>query len=190
MNFFNDVEKIIYRKKTEDPVSLIEYIKFTDEKQKNKCLLFKFKNNLGQILRAITFEVIEFDCHNNKIGKTVFRYNKFEAKGLEVFVPTSKLSVPYETSYVEVRLVNATFETVKYADDEFKTIPYTANDFDKQTKKYQDEDETIKTPKKVVTTPKGSRKTKYKDISSSNKVRAPKALTEISFIDSILPSSL
>ena len=45
MNFFNDVEKIVYRKKTEDPVILLEYIKFSDEKQKEKYILFKFKNN-------------------------------------------------------------------------------------------------------------------------------------------------
>ena len=45
MNFFNEIDKISYKKETKDPIQLIEYIKFKDEKTEEKFLLFKFRNN-------------------------------------------------------------------------------------------------------------------------------------------------
>ena len=39
MSFFNNIEKIAYRKHTDDPVVLQEYIKFTDEKVKRHDII-------------------------------------------------------------------------------------------------------------------------------------------------------
>ena len=177
MNFFNDVEKIVYRKKTEDPVILLEYIKFTDEKRKEKYILFKLKNNVAQSLKNVDIEVTQYDYNDHKIGKIVFNYANFVAKGYEVFVPTAKLLVQYDTAYIEVKILGAKFETFVYSNDEYNAIPFKAADFEKN---YVNKNKTTKKENKVRSSKvRGIRKTKFKDVTKRNRVRGPKVVAAI-----------
>jgi hypothetical protein len=173
MSFFNNIEKIAYRKHTDDPVVLQEYIKFTDEKQKEKYLVFKFKNNLTQRVKEIKVLVNLFDKNNMLIGTTTFVYKNFVAKGLEEFVPTAKLDVNYDTKYIEVKVIYALFDTLVWEEEkltQLKNVSFESDvAVDTKTKKISKKVEKEKAPK-------GSRKTKLKDISKGNKVVFPKVL--------------
>lgn len=180
MSFFNNIEKIAYRKHTDDPVVLQEYIKFTDEKQREKYLVFKFKNNLTQRVKDIKVLVNLFDRNNLLIGTTTFVYKDFVAKGLEEFVPTAKLAVNFDTKYIEVKVVYALFDALVWEEGKLKKVenlPFdTGVTIERKTNK-----KTNKVTKKVEVevAPKGSRKTKLKDISKGNRVRFPKVLAGI-----------
>ena len=48
MSSYNRVEKIKYAKDPTDVVSLDEYIVFENARAEEKCVVFKFSNNLNQ----------------------------------------------------------------------------------------------------------------------------------------------
>lgn len=180
MNFFNEIDKVSYNKETKDPIQLIEYINFKDEKTQEKYLLFKFRNNLNQIATAMKVEVKQFDEENNLVEKTVFSYDCFKAKAQEIFVPTAKLKVNYNTSYIEAKLLNASFETIWWNGEALLPIKFTEDDIKKEYIKEPVEEKPKKANKvKKSTIPSGHRKTKYKDVTKSNKPKLPKILTVI-----------
>ena len=176
MSFFNNIEKLVYRKETVDPVLLLEYIKFSDEKRNEKYLVFKFKNNLTQQLKEMKVLVNLFDENNCLIGTTTFVYKNFIAKGLEEFVPKAKLLVNYATKYVEVKILYAHFDTLVWEEEKFTKLEKVAYTDDTKVEK-----KSKKAPKKVEKEkkPKGARKTKMKDISKKNRVVFPKVLAII-----------
>ena len=174
MSFFNNVEKVAYKKETQDPVILLEYIKFSDEKAQEKYLLFKFKNVLTQQLKEMRVLVNLYDENHYLIGTTVFEHKNFVAKGLEEFVPTAKLLVHYNTKYIEVSVVKAVFDTLVWEENELRPLERVTFESD-----VFQERKTVKTsyrPKEDIVIPKGARKTKYKDVTKSNKVLFPKLL--------------
>lgn len=164
----------MYRKQTEDPVTLLEYIKFSDEKAKEKYLVFKFKNNLTQRLKEIKVLVNLFDENDYLIGTTTFVYKNFIAKGLEEFVPTAKLLVNYNTKHVEVKVVYALFDTLSWEEDKFTKLQNVSLEENAtvETKKLNKKEETVKVSK-------GSRKAKLKDISKGNRIVFPKILVAV-----------
>lgn len=179
MNFFNEIDKVSYKKETTEPIVLIEYIKFKDENKKEKYLLFKFRNNLNQIASSIKFEIKQFDSSDNLIQKTVFSYDNFKAKAQEIFVPTAKLIVNYETDYIEVKLLQASFESVWWNGEELLPICLTKERFEDEytCKKETKADVTNKAKRSNAEVVKGARKTKYKDVTKSNRPKLPKIFT-------------
>ena len=176
MSFFNSVERVVYRKKTEDPVILLQYIKFTDEKANEKYLLFKFKNNLTQRLKDMSVLVNLYDENNFLIGVTKFEYKNFVAKGLEEFAPTAKLLVNYNTKYIEVKVVRALFDTLVWEEETLKALERVS--FENEVVLDHKKEKSSKKVE-VQKAPRGSRKTKYKDVSKANRVVFPKVLTSI-----------
>lgn len=176
MSFFNNIEKVIYRKHTEDPVVLLEYIKFTDEKLKEKYLVFKFKNNLTQQLKDMKVLVNLFDENNCLIGTTTFVYKNFVVRGLEEFAPAAKLLVNYNTKYIEVKVIYALFDTLVWEEEKLTKLERVSFENEVSIDK-----KSQKVSKKVEETkmPRGSRKTKLKDISKGNRVVFPKILALI-----------
>ena len=179
MNFFNEIDKVTYKKENQDPIQLIEYIKFKDEKSQEKYLIFKFRNNLNQIASAMKLEVKQFDEDNNLIEKTVFSYDNFKAKAQEIFVPTAKLKANYNTSYIEAKLLYASFESIWWNGEALLPIVLTEDEIKKEYINPLNDEKDNKpiSPKRQKNNTSGARKTKYKDITKSNKPKLPKVLT-------------
>lgn len=177
MSSFNHIEKVSYTKVHEEPVSLIEYIVFTDERNEKKQVIFKLRNNLNQILKAIKINVYQYDENDNLIEKSLLAYNNFEAKAQELFVPNAKFDLNYKTKAIEVNLEYALFERLTWEDKKLNVIPYTRIDFDKEFTK---ENPKCKEEKvKVAKINKGKRVTKAKDIIKQNVPKGPKVFAII-----------
>lgn len=178
MNFFNEIDKISYKKETKDPIQLIEYIKFKDEKTEEKFLLFKFRNNLNQIVSSMKVEIKQYDNENSLIEKTVFSYDNFKASAQEIFVPTAKLKVNYKTEYIEARLLQANFESVWWNGETLLPIYYSEEEFSNTYADSQNKKSTkVKRFNEGDKPSYGKNVTKYKDVTKSNKPKFPKILT-------------
>lgn len=149
MSFFNNIEKIIYHNSKDEVVSLSEYIIFEDEKLKEKFIIFKFQNNVNQILKRIRFEVSQFDENGNLVETSVLDYKGFEANGNDNFVPNAKFKANAECKTVKVTTLYALFERVEWKNNEFIPVEYSVDDFRKDfTKKTKTTEKPVKKAKK------------------------------------------
>ena len=129
MNSFNNIIKVKYEKSQKDLVSLVEYIIFEDERNKEKYLVFKFQNNVNQYLNEIKFEISQYDQDNNLISKSIISHGAFVAKENEVFVPNCKLKADNDCVKIQAKLLLARFERVVWENGAYTPIPYTASEF-------------------------------------------------------------
>lgn len=124
MSSFNTVTKIKYTDKTDEPVTLNEYIVFQDDKSKRKYIVFRFNNNVTQQLLGMQFEVCQYNAGGDLIEKSIVVYNKFLAGAEEEFVPKAKLRVSYNCSTISVRLIQAAFDRFVWNEGEYKDNTY------------------------------------------------------------------
>ena len=116
MSSYNRVEKIKYAKDPTDVVSLDEYIVFENARAEEKCVVFKFSNNLNQQLYELRFEVLQYDTEGDLLEKSVAIYKDFVAAPNAPFVPDAKLRINFACSRIQVRLIFAAFDRVKWED--------------------------------------------------------------------------
>lgn len=124
MSSFNTVTKIKYTDKSDEPVTLNEYIVFQDDKSKRKYIVFRFNNNVTQQLLGMQFEVCQYNADGDLIEKSIVVYNKFLAGAEEEFVPKAKLRVSYSCSTISVRLIQAAFDRFVWDGGEYKDNTY------------------------------------------------------------------
>lgn len=180
MSSFNHIEKVSYTKVNEEPVSLIEYIVFTDERHEKKQVIFKLRNNLNQILTAIKINVYQYDENDNLIEKSLLAYNGFTAKAQELFVPNAKFDLNYQTKTIEVNLEYALFERLTWEDKKLNVIPYTRKDFDTEFTKENTKCKEEKEAKiKAAKINKGKRVTTAKNIIKRNVPKGPRIFATI-----------
>lgn len=129
MSFFNNIEKITYYNNKSEVVSLTEYIIFEDEKLKQKYIIFKFQNNVNQVLRKIKFEVSQFDEEGNLVETAILEHAGFEVGANENFVPKAKMKANQDCKTIKVTTLYALFERVEWEKDEFKPVEYTVEEF-------------------------------------------------------------
>ena len=129
MSSFNNVEKISYNKVNEDPVSLIEYIVFSDDSHKEKYAILKLRNNLNQILSSVKINVYQFDENRVLLEKSLLVYGNFQAGSQEIFVPNAKLPLNYNTKSIEVNLEFAKFERLVWQNNDLNIVHYTRIEF-------------------------------------------------------------
>ena len=121
MSLFNNIEKIKYTGASDNElISLIEYILFADERKKSKYIVFKFKNNITQILFDIKVEVLQYTDKDQLIERSYLEYTSEGIKPLEEFVPKFKFLANPRTKYISVVLKYAKFEKIIF--EEGKTI--------------------------------------------------------------------
>ena len=188
MSFFNNIEKVLYHSNKEEVVSLLEYIIFEDEKSKEKYIIFKFQNNVNQVLKQIKFKVSQYDEKGNLIETLVLEHKGFEINANDTFVPKAKMKANSDCSTIQVETLYALFERVEWEKDEFKAVTYTVDDFRKDfslSKKITVE-ETVKSKKEKVKKEKPKKKTKndkrsivIKNVMKQNITVSPKVWTII-----------
>ena len=169
MTSINKIKKVKYIKNTADIINLEEYILFEDEVRHEKCIVFKFHNNLNQNINEFTFEVSQYDDSNFLVEKSIVSYDEpLPDSSNNYFVPKSKLVVNYECSRIECHLVKARFERVCWENGEFIPIKYTISDFRNEynpSEKSKIEHKKEKKPQKIKNS---KNKFKIKDITKSN----------------------
>lgn len=183
MSSFNSIEKFVYKKHSEDPVSLIEYIVFANDSNQEKYALLKFRNNLNQIVRYFKFNVFQYDENNVLLEKSLIQYDRFSANPQDEFVPNSKIALNYACAKIEVNLEYACFEQLTWENNEFSVIPYSRKEFENEfTEKNKsletrvDKTETKKTKHVKERASKAKRKTKVKNIIKMNITKASKRI--------------
>ena len=134
MSSFNNITKIKYNQNQSDPVALFEYVLCSDTENK-KVVVFKFKNNMNQVLSEIKFEVLQYDENNNLIERVLVHHENFTTPEGSFFIPNAKLRVLENCVSVKTVLVFAKFERVSWSNNQFKEIPFTKNDFREEYRK-------------------------------------------------------
>lgn len=172
MSSFNNIEKFKYNQNKDDVVSLREYIVFDDEDEKKKFILFKFTNNVNQILHEFKFELKQYDENDNLVETLVFSYNQLNEVGLSEFVPEAKVKVNYLCKEISIRLIYAKFESVYWENDEFTKIPYTFDEY-KDSKNKNINTKKIEKQKAITKSKKKKSYFNKVDISKKNKVVIP-----------------
>lgn len=166
MSSFNLIKKVKHNKNQEDPISLKEYMLFTDERHSNKYVLFKFFNSLNQNLKYIKFEVFQYDQDNNIVEKTVIEYDKINANGIDWFVPNAKMIVNQNCEDIIVKVIYAKFESLKWEDD--KLVPLLISS-----------DNGICKPQKPIKKRKNKKYIRVKNIKNRNKIKSTKIFTGV-----------
>lgn len=129
MNSFNDIKRIKYLDNQDSVVSLSEYVIFSDDRKKEKFIVFKFDNNLNQILHGIRFEIVQHDESGAIIEKSVIKYNKVSIGKNETFVPESKLRVQYSCAKISANLLYAHFTTTIWENGKFTPVKISFDDY-------------------------------------------------------------
>lgn len=160
MSSFNNVTKIRYTDKSSEPVTLDEYIVFTDDKSKRKYIVFRFNNNVTQQLLGMQFEVCQYNVDKNLIEKSVVVYNKFLAGAEEEFVPKAKLRVSYDCATISVRLIQAAFDRFLWKEGEYADNTYKFDMFYHDETRSQEDEAAPKKQKKAKV--KKEKRVKYK----------------------------
>ena len=62
------------------PVSLQKYIIIDELESNKKLILFQFINNFKYKVKSISFELVQYDSHNQEIDRQVLAYDNFEIK--------------------------------------------------------------------------------------------------------------
>lgn len=183
MSSFNTVTKIRYNDKSDEPVTLNEYIVFQDDKSKRKYIVFRFSNNVTQQLLGMQFEVCQYNVDGDLIEKSIVVYNQFLAGAEEEFVPKAKLRVSYNCSTISVRLVQAAFDRFVWKEGEYADNTYKFGMFynDSTNPQSESEPEEKKKPKskkskreKTVKSKKSKRPFVLKDATTGNLAKFPK----------------
>lgn len=172
MSSFNTVTKIRYDDKSDEPVTLNEYIVFQDDKSKRKYLVFRFSNNVTQQLLGMQFEVCQYNVDGNLIEKSVAVYNEFLAGAEEEFVPKAKLRVSYNCATISVRLIQAAFDRFVWKEGEYADNTYKFGMFYNDSTHPQDESDTEKQKKSKI------KKTKREKPEKVKKSKNPFALKD------------
>ena len=148
MSSFNEICRVDYQEHKSSVIVLLQYILFTDDNNKDKFAVFKFKNNLNQNVYSIRCEVCEYNSDDLLLEKQVIEYNDLKVKMNEEFVPNAKLKLNSNTKSLRVNLTYARFERVTWENNDFKPIVYTIDDFRKDS--VVKEDKPLKTKKVKV----------------------------------------
>lgn len=133
MSSYNRIEKIKYTKNPSDVVALQEYIVFEDAKAEEKCVVFKFMNNLNQRLHELRFEVLQYDEEDDLLEKSVVVYDNFVSEPNAAFVPNAKLQINFACKSLRVNLVSAAFDRVKWENGAFSDNSYRFEDYAKRS---------------------------------------------------------
>ena len=183
MSSFNTVTKIRYTDRSDEPVTLNEYIVFQDDKSKRKYIVFRFSNNVTQQLLGMQFEVCQYNVDGDLIEKSVVVYNQFLAGAEEEFVPKAKLRVSFDCSTISVRLVQAAFDRFVWKEGEYADNTYKFGMFYNDSTNPQNESEPDKQKKpkgkkckreKPVKSKKSKRPFVLKDATTGNLAKLPK----------------
>ena len=131
MSLFNRIERVPYAKDSDkDLISLKEYILFNDERLEQKYIVFKFKNNISQLLFEIKVEVFQYDANDNLIERSILQYKVKEGvKGLEEFVPNLKFKANSKTKYISITLNYAHFDKIIFENGEIRDNPLTFQEY-------------------------------------------------------------
>ena len=131
MSLFNRIERVPYAKDSDkDLISLKEYILFNDERLEQKYIVFKFKNNISQLLFEIKVEVFQYDENDKLIERSILQYKiKEGVKGLEEFVPNLKFKANSKTKYISVALNYAHFDKIFFENGEIRDNPLTFQEY-------------------------------------------------------------
>ena len=202
MSSFNNVNKVTYSDNQDAIVSLLEYILFENTKESKKYIVFKFNNNLNQSLKAIRFEISEYDADGDLIEKSILDYDKFNAKPGASFVPNAKLSVDYNCKTIKAKLIYAKFERVSWNEGKYEAVAYTLDEFRKdfskeeaKTKKQEEKERKSKIKletkkyKQNIKLEKSLKKKRHfisKEFINSNRTKAPKVITILLIISFII----
>ena len=136
MSSFNNITKIKYNQNQSDPVALFEYVLCSDT-DNQKVVVFKFKNNMNQVLNEIKFEVYQYDENNDLIEKIVVHHDDFKTEEAGFFIPNAKLRVLENCTSIKTVLLYARFERVSWSNNEFRELTYTKNDFRNEYSKHR-----------------------------------------------------
>ena len=195
MNSYNNIKKVQYESKSEkEPVSLVEYIQFVDDRNEQQYAVLKFKNKLTQRLYKISFTVQSFDENDNLIEKSIIEFSTLNVNENETFVPNAKLRLDYNTKTIKVDVDFAKFETCEYKDGEFTHVQYTFDEYIKHENEKVDskEEKPIKEKEAKKVVKKEEKKEKkvkekfgahsYEDITNANKTKAPLIISTIAIL--------
>ena len=177
MNSIN-FEKYTYSSNEATPVSLVEYLVFSEEDA--KYLVFKFSNNLNQRLNSITYQIDIFDDDYNLIERTEFTYSDFDCRQGEEFVTKQKLKVSKDLKHIKAHLINAKFVLSEYVNGELKELTGNDNKVEKSIN-LKEEKKLLKLKKKYLKGPKN----RYK-VKSVMKKKTPRYTRVIVTLASIL----
>jgi hypothetical protein len=139
MSSFNNIEKFVYTKNKDDVVSLLEYIIFNDERNREKYIVFKFQNNVDQRLNVINFEIIQYNSLGDMIVKSLVEFTPTKVEGYTSFVPDAKFKAHPDCAKITITLEKAVFERMYFEDGKLKPIEYTKSDFRKDFIKEENE---------------------------------------------------
>ena len=177
-------EKIIYDSTDPSPVSLMEYLIFSEED--SKYLVFKFRNNLNQRLHSITVQVDCYDSDYSLIERSTVTFNELDIRQGALFVPSKKMKVDVSTTNIKVSLINAKFMLSEYIQNELRPLSIDDNNElsqkdSKKQAKYQ-----LKIEKKLAKIRNSKKnKNKYK-FKSVMKKRTPSYTRFLTIILSVL----
>lgn len=131
MNSFNNIKRLKYQENQQSVVSLDEYAIFTDDRKKEKYIVFKFSNNLNQMLYGIRFEVTQYNEAGNIIEKNFLKYNQISIGKNQTFIPEAKLLVKFACEKVSVKLLYAHFTTTIWENGVFTPVKMSFDDYKK-----------------------------------------------------------
>ena len=131
MSLFNKIERVKYTNNSDkELISLNEYILFNDERSSQKYIVFKFKNNLAQLLFEIKVEVSQYNEDDELIERSILHYTDSDGiKALDNFVPNLKFKTNYGTKSISVSLVYARFDKIIYENGETVDNPLTFQEY-------------------------------------------------------------
>ena len=130
MSLFNNIEKIKYTGNSDsDLISLVEYIMFHDERKKDKYIVFKFRNNLAQLLFEIKVEVLQYTEDDKLLERSTLHYQDDGIKPLDLFVPNFKFQANPLTKYVSINLKYARFDKIIFENGKVRDNVLTFNEF-------------------------------------------------------------
>ncbi|MBR2870293.1 MAG: leucine-rich repeat domain-containing protein [Clostridia bacterium] len=124
MNSFNDIKRFKYSENKQSVVSLDEYVIFTDDRKREKYIVFKFNNNLNQILYGVRFEVVQYNADGNIVEKNIIKHNKIIVGKNKTFIPEAKMKAHFDCARVSVNLLYAHFTTTIWENGIFTPISY------------------------------------------------------------------
>lgn len=101
------------------PVSLQKYIIIDELERNKKLILFQFINNFKYKVKSISFELVQYDSHNQEIDRQILAYDNFEIKEKRIFVPYAKSFVMLSCDHVEVNLMSADFDFWKWENNKW-----------------------------------------------------------------------
>jgi len=183
MSIFNNIEKINYHNKKEEVVSLSDYILLEDEEANEKCIIFKFQNNVNQVLREIQFEVSQFDKNGNLVEKSILEHSGFEANANDIFIPNAKIKANPLCKRVKAVTLYALFERIEWSNDEFRNVEYSVDEFRKDFNEKANTEKSKKTKTKKIKSRKEVRLDRrtitIKNVTKANSSALPMVLTII-----------